>query len=112
MHANDASHQVANAPSVAANTAPRLRYPNRFQNHEGLPLQAVSPVMHYPLLKSGLWVLGMLPGSVRAFYNDADRLVFDVGYHDPRKISSLGGYTQFSLAVYHLQSGGNAQAMQ
>ena len=34
---------------------------------------SISPVMHYPLLKSGLWVLGMLPGSVRAFYNDARR---------------------------------------
>lgn len=108
MHARDASDQVADAPSVAANTAQRPRYPSRFQNHEGLPLQAVSPVMHYPLLKSGLWDPGKSPGSVRAFYNDANRLVFDVGYHDPRKTSSLGKYTQFSLAVYHLQSGDNA----
>ena len=101
MYANDAIDQVANAPSVAANTALRPRYPNRFQNHEGLPLQAASPFMHYPLLKSGLWRQGS-PGPVRAFYNDANRLVFDVGYHDPRKISSSGGYPQFRLAVHHL----------
>lgn len=69
---------------------------------EGLPLAAAKPIQHFPLVPgcATTWTPNTRPGAVRAFYNDNDRTVFDVAYHDPNK-KLTGKAKEFTMANYH-----------
>jgi hypothetical protein len=99
MYASEARRQVAAAPPPRAES----RYPDRFYNSEKLPIQAKKPTQHYPITKNGDWVdkSEKKPGAVRAFYDENNRNIFDLGYHDPQKPVTKKGHEQFSLATYH-----------
>ncbi|KAF4927575.1 hypothetical protein CGCVW01_v002334 [Colletotrichum viniferum] len=88
LNAADIRRQVRQAPSE-----PRSRgaYPHAYYNKPPLPLQAEREWTTFPMKPSpskgdrGNNYTGGRPGPVRAIYNDAERDVFDVAYHDSRR---------------------------
>ncbi|KAK3940432.1 hypothetical protein QBC46DRAFT_260921 [Diplogelasinospora grovesii] len=102
MYASEVEAQVLDAP----NPRKDLRYPDPFENHStsdgtNLPLQASTPILHHPLVpgQTTAWKGGR-PGAVRAFYNNKNRQVFDVGYHDKNAPRTKSGKEGFTMADY------------
>lgn len=102
----------AKAARKQVNAVPHLQavlweaaYPKRFYNIEKLELRAKWPyaLLEFPLLRNppyDCWRWGR-PGVVRFVYNDDDRDKFDVIYHDPTELVSIGSvYPPFSKATY------------
>ncbi|KAK6065698.1 hypothetical protein SCUP234_12459 [Seiridium cupressi] len=86
LEASDVRRQVREAPSIDRSVG---GYPKTYHNQPPQPLRAQQPYKEYPIVPSpqggsapGNHRAGRRPGPVRAFYNDADRTKFDVGYHD------------------------------
>ncbi|KAJ5014761.1 hypothetical protein K4K57_001070 [Colletotrichum sp. SAR 10_99] len=85
LNAADIRRQVRQAPSE-----PRSRghYPHQYNNRPPLPLQSERDWVEFPMKPSpskgdrGNNYTGGKPGPICAIYNDADREVFDVAYHD------------------------------
>ncbi|KAH0432386.1 hypothetical protein CcaCcLH18_06466 [Colletotrichum camelliae] len=85
LNAADIRRQVRQAPSEPYS---RGLYPHEYGNKPPLPLQAEPRWTEFPMKPSpskgdrGNNYTGGKPGPVRAIYNDDDREVFDVAYHD------------------------------
>ncbi|KAK4653970.1 hypothetical protein QC762_510244 [Podospora pseudocomata] len=78
-------------------------YPSYFGDKAGLPLAASKPLTHTPIEPGSLtpYVPGTKPGAHRAVYNDTNRAVVDVIYHDPNKPPKNGSkFEEFSKATY------------
>ncbi|KAK5991900.1 hypothetical protein PT974_05288 [Cladobotryum mycophilum] len=104
IYARDARRQVDTAKPLASKGMDA--YPSRFDNFEGLPLQADATIIHIPLKprSNKTWSPGNPRGAWRAFYNEMCRKIFDVGYHDPKKQQTGSGQREFSLANYHAKA--------
>ena len=77
-------------------------YKNGFRNIEKLSLKVSPERYHYPLVKLRNWVQGLAKGAARVVFNDKDRNVMDVIFHDPSKpLTRSGKNHEFSLAHYH-----------
>ncbi|KAK4233104.1 hypothetical protein C8A03DRAFT_19748 [Achaetomium macrosporum] len=82
------------------------RYPKRHCGHEQrnghYSLTARGPWVEFPVLNgSHIWTPGEAPGPVRAIYNDANRSIFDVVYHDPAAPRNPHGrFRRFTKAEY------------
>ncbi|KAF9872697.1 hypothetical protein CkaCkLH20_09876 [Colletotrichum karsti] len=119
--ASDVRRQVRQAPAYEKpprgkrppGVPPKSGYPHEFFNDEELPLRTERPRSEFPILPSSgpgrpasNFRPGMEAGRVRAFYNEDDRSVFDVGYH--RESTTDSGLrndtnsvnTPFKLATY------------
>lgn len=91
--------QVAAAPSLRSSRQANRKYPEPFANHERLALDIKMPWVSYPIKVEGDQTPP--PGAVRAVYNEKDRSLCCLMFHDKMsKIwkSSLK-YAPFSLAT-------------
>ncbi|EHL00131.1 hypothetical protein M7I_3891 [Glarea lozoyensis 74030] len=108
LQASDVRRQVQQAPAKANS---RGRYPVKYGNEPYQSLSAQQLFTEFPIMRSpqnGLaptnYANGQKPGPIRAFYNEGDRMVFDVGYHDParasecKQVEGQDEKTPFSLA--------------
>lgn len=109
LNASEVRRQVQEAPNkkvrIPAASGPSARrplakYPSTFKNTENLPLASQTPRQEYPVFSTGSWNSEARDsaGLARAVYNNRDRAIFDVTYHDPRKGSHNGG--NVSIAPY------------
>ncbi|CAH0046669.1 unnamed protein product [Clonostachys solani] len=73
-----------NAAPTRQNRPPRSIYPHQFHNRDNPPmtLDATGTVVGYPLLPGSTAYNGGNPGATRGFYNENQRDVYNVGYHD------------------------------
>ncbi|KAJ0290072.1 hypothetical protein COL940_001177 [Colletotrichum noveboracense] len=105
--ASDVRRQVRQAPSYHGGNH---GYPHQYFNRERLPVRSEAPRYEHPIMPSpgegrelDNWRPGLIPGPVRAIYNEDDRTVFEVGYHE-RSAAPSGphvGARQSNLARYH-----------
>ncbi|KAI8162297.1 hypothetical protein K4K49_000888 [Colletotrichum sp. SAR 10_70] len=109
--ASDVRRQVRQAPSYHGGNH---GYPHQYFNRERLPVRSEAPRYEHPIMPSpgegrepDNWRPGLIPGPVRAIYNEDDRTVFEVGYHE-RSAAPSGPHvgarqsnTPFRLARYH-----------
>ncbi|KAI8308219.1 hypothetical protein K4K61_002881 [Colletotrichum sp. SAR11_59] len=86
----------------------------QYFNRERLPVRSEAPRYEHPIMPSpgegrepDNWRPGLIQGPVRAIYNEDDRTVFEVGYHERSAVPSgphVGARqsnTPFRLAWYH-----------
>ncbi|CAI6088958.1 unnamed protein product [Clonostachys chloroleuca] len=73
-----------NAAPTQQNRPPHNRYPHQFHNRDrpAMNLAATGTVVGYPLLPGSTPYNGGDPGTTRGFYNENQRDVYTVGYHD------------------------------
>ncbi|CAG9947782.1 unnamed protein product [Clonostachys rosea f. rosea IK726] len=73
-----------NAAPTQQNRPPRNNYPHQFHNRDrpAMDLAATGTVVGYPLLPGSTPYNGGDPGTTRGFYNENQRDVYNVGYHD------------------------------
>ncbi|KAE9575565.1 hypothetical protein CGCF415_v001352 [Colletotrichum fructicola] len=109
--ASDVRRQVRQAPSYHGGNR---GYPHQYFNRERLPVRSEASRYEHPIMPSpgegrelDNWRPGLIPGPVRAIYNEDDRTVFEVGYHE-RSAAPSGPHvgarqsnTPFRLARYH-----------
>lgn len=66
-------------------------------------MQASAPLEHIPIFpgQTTTYTAKRWPGKYRAFYNDNNRGVFDVAYHDPNAKRTSKRNREFTLGHYH-----------
>ncbi|RSM05985.1 hypothetical protein CDV31_009319 [Fusarium ambrosium] len=81
-------------------------YPSYFGNRELLSLQASAPIQHIPLIpgQKTTHTVNEDAGRWRAFYNDNNRQIIDVGYHDPNAGRTKSGNYEFTLGHFYSQN--------
>ncbi|KAK2773402.1 hypothetical protein CKAH01_03862 [Colletotrichum kahawae] len=111
LPASDVRRQVRQAPSYHGGNHGS---PHQYFNREKLPVRSEAPRYEHPIMPSlgegrepANWRPGVMPGPVRAIYNEDDHTVFEVGYHE-RSTASTGPHAgarqstaPFRLARYH-----------
>lgn len=91
---SDADSQVQRAPRQLGDGN---AYPKWHSNREGNRITAYRPLVEFPLIPNTTepWTNGP-PGPVRAIYNETNRHIYDVVYHDDTKPRPLN-FSQANL---------------
>lgn len=107
MYVRDARAQVAKAPQPVGHH--QQGYPSPFHNREKLPVQASAPLQHIPLIpgQKTTYTKQKGQGAWRAFFNNNNRQIFDVRYHNPNAGKTPNGSDQFTLGHYYPQKVGS-----